>query len=707
MKPLLIIIILAIVTLFSCNHEKYPDSLSPEQALKAFTIDDNFEIQVFAAEPFVKDPVSMAFDENGIAYVVEMPDYPYPPEPGKEAGRIVVLLDKNHDNKIDTSIVFADKLSEATSILPWNGGLIVTAAPNILFLKDTTGDFKADIKQVLFSGFFKGNSEAQITSLRFGVDNWVYAANYGQDSKVRPDEKNTDSATWLSLSGGDFRFRLDKNTFEAVAGSAQFGQSFDDWNHRFLTENSHHLRQAVIPWKYLHRNPYIPPTDAVSDITDHGQKVFQVSKSPYWRIVRTRNRNADFKAKGLDRVEYEREMFTGASGGIFYGGDLFPSEYYGNYFVTEVACNLVHRDIMKEPDSSVLFIASRSKKEENKEFLTSTDMWFRPTNIIYGPDGALYLTDMYRQHIETPFAISEELKKDMNYDNGKDKGRIYRIVPKNKITGNEKAAINNNMKISDWVQLLSHPNQFWAMEAHKKLMLLHDKSAVPLLVNLFETGSNGRARLHALYLLDGLNAITAPIVQKAISDKNPGIREAGIQLGENVKACQQLILERINDSSKAVMLQAVLSAGNFGNENLYPGFKKVLLNNGNDKWIRLAILTSNAGSSIPFFKSLLNDSAFFSGQSNGYLFAKEFASVIARRNKVSEVSELLKLLSAINTPGKQTLQMNILGGLKNGIEDLENPQKPENSVILELDKIGGSSNEEVKKLVKELKEVYK
>nr|MBA3674613.1 hypothetical protein [Chitinophagaceae bacterium] len=130
----------------SCSTKRYPDPLPPEEAIKSFQLNNDFAIEIFATEPFVHDPIDMVFDDEGKAYVVEMPDYPYQPKEGKEAGRIRLLIDTNDDGRVDKSTVFADSLSEATSIFPWKGGLIVTAAPNILYLKDTNGDFRADTK---------------------------------------------------------------------------------------------------------------------------------------------------------------------------------------------------------------------------------------------------------------------------------------------------------------------------------------------------------------------------------------------------------------------------------------------------------------------------------------------------------------------------------------------------------------------------------
>ncbi|MGH2562948.1 MAG: PVC-type heme-binding CxxCH protein, partial [Ginsengibacter sp.] len=434
----------------SCGNKKYPGPLTPENALKSFQLDSNFEIQLFATEPYVKDPVSLAFDDDGNAFVAEMPDYPFPLVEGKLSGKIIALRDTSGDGKIDCAVVFADGLANPTSILPWKGGLIVTAAPNILYLKDTTGDFKADIKEVLFSGFFKDNPEAQITALCYGVDNWIYAANYGEESKVKL--KGGPDSSGLSIAGADFRFRLDKMEFEPVAGTAQFGQSLDDWGHRFLTSNSKHIKQSVLPWQYSHRNPFMRDNDGATDISNHGQNMYQLTAAPYWRIERTKRRNAKYKEAHLDRIEYADNHFSGASGGLYYNGDAFPQQYYGNYFTTDVSGNLVHRDILVPSDSSPVYIAKLPHDADKKEFLASTDMWFRPTNLTVGPDGCLYVVDMYRQHIETPFSIDEDLKKDMNFKNGTENGRIYRIVPKNRKSVNNVLPVTKNMKPDDWVK---------------------------------------------------------------------------------------------------------------------------------------------------------------------------------------------------------------------------------------------------------------
>lgn len=272
--------ILSIITLatFSCAEKRYSDPLSPEEALNSFQLHEDFEIEVFAAEPHVMDPVSMVFDASGNIYVVEMPDYPYKPEPDQGQGRIKMLWDRDGDDVIDEATIFADQIPDATNVHPWKDGLLVTAAPHIWFFRDTDGDGVADSKEALFSGFFENNSEAQITNLRFGIDNWFYAANNGQHGEVTFAEKPEEPA--LPMRGADFRFRLGRGQFETATGPAQYGQTLDDWGNRFFTQNTIHIHQVVIPRRYVQRHAHLPSTVSISNISDHELEMFQETPHP-------------------------------------------------------------------------------------------------------------------------------------------------------------------------------------------------------------------------------------------------------------------------------------------------------------------------------------------------------------------------------------------------------------------------------------------
>ena len=648
----------------SCTKEKlYTDALSPEQALDSFQLHEGFDIEIFATEPHVMDPVSMIFDEQGNVFVVEMPDYPYKPKEGEARGRIKMLIDSDDDGRIDESVVFADKLSEATSILPWKDGLLVTSAPNILYLKDTDGDHRADLTEILFSGFFANNSEAQITNLRFGVDNWIYAANHGQAGEV--NFSRTPEAPPLSMQGGDFRFRLDRDTFELTTGPAQFGLTMDDWGHRFITQNTIHIRHAVVPKRYVDRHANLPASTAAFNISDHDLRMFQLTPPPYWRAERTRRRQQQYKEQGLDRVEYAEDHFSGASGGTIYTGDAFPKEYYGNIFTGDVSGNLVHRDVLTALDDSPTFVASRHVSEKEQEFLASTDPWFRPVNFTVGPDGYLYVIDMYRQHIETPVSIPEDLKEDMDFLNGIDKGRIYRIKPTRAEAQKMASPKLKEMKTEELVALLAHPNQWWRLQAQRLLLERQELSIVPAIKTMLKH-PDARARLHAFYVLEGLSALDDKLVERAMTDAHPGMREHGAILAERFPNCLPQLIKSVEDSSARVAFQASLSLGEFPDrEAVMSALARVAEHHAADPWFKIAVLSSKVGSSSEFLKRLSQSASFFQDTTAWKVnFLKDLSYAIGSENNPDEVVSLLDQLASMEDDWQSAGSQGLTEGLK-------------------------------------------
>lgn len=585
---------------YSCTEDKYAEALSPEESMATFNIHENFEVKLFASEPHIKDPVNVVFDEKGIAYAVEMPDYPYKPEEGKGKGIIKRLEDTDGDGLVDTSTIFAEGLADATNLMPWKGGLLVTAAPHIYYLKDTNNDGVADTKTSVFSGFFENNSEAQITNLRLNIDNWIYAANNGQRSDVT--YKDAPEEGPLQLRGADFRFRLDKELFEKESGTAQFGQTFDDWGNKFFTQNTLHLQQTVIPNRYLERHGKLSNSSVNHNLSTYGLEMFQLTPPPYWRAERTRRRNIQYKEQELNRVEYAEDHFTGASGGTVYDGGSFPEGFNGNIFTGEVAGNLVHRAIIVENKYSPTLQAKRASEELDKEFLASTDPWFRPVGFTVGPDGALYMVDFYRQHIETPVSIPDDLKEDMDFMNGMDKGRIYRIVPKSGVSTTEVQDFNK-MDAETLVSHLANKNGWWRTTAQRIILENPKDEYIPLLKAL-ASNEDPNAQLHALYLLQSMDALEVDLVKEAMQSNYYGIRKNALMLAEAYPELKEDIAAMINDESPIVSLQAILSLGNYEDDFTINQLAKALVEKGENKWFRLGILSSNAGSSEAILKVL-------------------------------------------------------------------------------------------------------
>ena len=638
-------VVVSLLTLVSCAP-KHPDapSLSPEESLKSIHVEGDFHVELFASEPLVFDPVEMVFDENGKIYVCEMLDYPDDPPAGKPArSRIVLLEDTDGDGKPDKRTVFADNVLEVSGIMPWKGGLIVTSAPDILYFKDTDGDGKADVRQVLYTGFPKVNPEARVTNPRYGIDNWVYVANDGQNGRITsPDHPDRPP---VLVRGTDFRFHPLRGLAEPASGPTQFGMSFDDWGNRFMSHNTVHIREAVVPMQYLIRAPLLEVDHVSQDISDHGQgeaRMYPLTQPQKWRRERTELRQQRYNENKLNRTEQVGGWFTAATGDTVYNGDVFPKEYWGNAFTGDVSGNLVHRDVLT-PDG-VVFIAHR--EEQNKEFLASTDVWFRPCNFANAPDGNLYLTDIYREFIETPESIPEEIKKYMNFWSGVDKGRIYRIVPNHPLRTRDLKPNLGKATTAELVAQLSSTNGWHRITAQRLLVERQDQTAVPLLKDLGQKSDYPLARLHALWTLEGLSALDAPVVVAALKDPHPGIREHALRLAEELAtepAVINAVLALKNDKEPRVLYQLAFTLGQVKDPRALPVLTDLARDHAGESWFRTAILSSLNDTASEFFHLYLSRNQF---QLNP-VFLDQLAALIGAKHDPNEIRRFLTVEEAL------------------------------------------------------------
>ncbi len=659
-------LLLALAACSQTEHTGRYKPLSPQESLRSFRLSEDFHVELVAAEPLVFDPVEMVFDENGRLYVAEMLDYPEDPPPGQPArSRIVLLEDTDGDGRMDRRTVFADHVLEVSGLLPWKGGLIVTSAPDILFLKDTDGDGKADVRQVLYTGFPKVNPEARITNPRLRVDNWIYAANDGGDGRITsPDHPEQPP---VLVRGTDFRFRPDRGLAEAASGPTQFGMTFDDWGNRFLSQNTVHIRNAVLPMQYLQRNTLLPVSAVSVDISDHGQpsvKVFPLTKPQLWREQRTRIRQQRYNENQLNKTEEVGGYFTAATGGTVYTGDAFPKEYVGNVFTGDVNGNLVHRDILA-PDG-VTFSARRAK--DRVEFLASTDDWFRPCNFANAPDGLLYVTDIYREFIETPESIPEAIKKNMDFWSGIDKGRIYRIVPNHPLRkGNLKPNLGA-AGAAELVQQLANPNGWHRQTAQRLLVDRQDRAAVPLLEEMAAKNDFPLARLHALWTLEGLSALTPALVERALHDPHAGIREHALRISEpylaKSKSLAAAVLAMTKDPEPRVQFQLAFTLGELKDPRALAALADIASARAGDRWFRTAVLSSVPNSAFPLFATLRTRP----GRWGDPLFLSELSSLLGAKHDPGEIAQVLNELAALPDPDADKWREACLSGLANGLQ---------------------------------------
>ena len=659
-------------SLFFCScSSSDPGPLSPAEALHTLQIAEGFRIELFASEPHVVDPVEMAFDANGGVYVAELLDNPEDPPAGEPPQSLIKYLeDTDGDGVIDHHTVFADRILAVEGITPWKGGLIATAAPDILFLKDTDGDHRADVRKVLYTGFATPHMEGRLSNPRFGLDNWIYVVNHsypgGVTSPDRPDQPP------VNVRSREFRFHALRGLAETSTGDAQFGQSHNEWGHWFISHNTVHLRHTVIPPGYLRRNPLLTVENMEQDISDHDRpaaRVYPISRPQQWRIERTAARKERYAETQPGRIERLEGYFTASSGATVYLGDAFPEEFSGRTFVGDGAGNLVHCDIIT-PNGATY---SASRWPENADFLASTDNWFRPVNFSNAPDGNLYVLDYYREFLEHPMFIPDAIKKrlKMDFRAGDTLGRIYRIVHEKPRSSRPLHTRLGSASSMELVDLLEHTNGWHRRTAHRLLVERQDASVVPRLRELARTSSKPQARLHALWVVEGLDSLDAALVENALSDPHPAVRENGLRLAEAfLPRLGDRAIAATRDEAPRVAFQATLTVGNLEpTRRVIYVLSDVLSRHPEDPWFRTAVLSAPAGFAAPVFGALVSrhDQFFESPSEPKQELVRAFARLVGARREPLEIERFLKQLRTAEPLRQPAWRQAALEGISAGL----------------------------------------
>jgi putative membrane-bound dehydrogenase-like protein len=525
-----------------------PGPKSPAESLKCIKVRPGFKVELMACEPAVMDPIAFAWGADGKLWAVEMGDYPLGVDAkGKHGGRVKFLEKTKPDGLYDKATVFLDNLGYPTGVFPWRKGVLITCAPDILYAEDAKGTGKADKVVKLYSGFREGNQQHRVNGLSWGLDNWIYGANGDSGGSIK-SYKHGEKDKPVDINGRDFRIKPDTGEIEAVTGQSQFGRCRDDWGNWFGCNNSNPMYHFVLEDRYLKRNPTLLFTDVRSNVSEQpgAAQVFPISK-PLPRF----NTPA-----GLNH-------FTSACSVMIYRDDLFGPEFEGNSFVSEPVHNLVHREVMRH--DGLTFRSRRADDEKESEFLASSDNWFRPTTIQTGPDGAIWIADMYRYVIEHPEWIPKEWQAKLDLRAGHDKGRIYRVYPEKK----KPRAIPDLAKLNgkELVKALDSPSGWQRDMAH---MLLTRKGMERVVVPLQEMVAKAKrpqARLHALMAFEKVDDV-APLgtLEKALADSHSAIRKHALLCLEGrtiagIAGDASLIGLLLNDPDEKVQLQMAYLLG--------------------------------------------------------------------------------------------------------------------------------------------------
>jgi putative membrane-bound dehydrogenase-like protein len=520
-----------------------PEARSPTASLDALKPRDGFVVELMAAEPLTADPVCLAWDLAGRLWVAEMHDYPAGVDnAGQSGGRIRCLTDRDGDGRYDSSTVFLDNVNFPNGVMPYGNGVLVSAAPDIFYAEDTDGDGRADRRDILYTGFVEGNQQHRVNGFAWGLDNWIHVASGEGGGSIRSVKTERE----FGIGGFDLKIRPATGDMQTTTGLTQHGRRCDDWGNWFGSNNSTPGYQFVIDDAYLRRNPHVALRSPIQHIPVVGgyAPVFPLSRmQPRFNDLHTANR------------------VTSACSYMIYRDTLFGPHYAGNSFMSEPVHNLVHREVLRPDGPS--FVSERAGDERSSEFLASRDNWFRPTSIVTGPDGALWVADMYREHIEHPAFIPPLVRQRINVRNGDTLGRIYRVYP----VGVTPRPIPNlsQLSTSELVAALDSPSGWQRDTIQQHLVLNPDPSAAPLLRRLFENSENPLARLHALCTLDGLAALTLDDVRRGLSDPHPGVRRHAVRLAESLVDGPAAILPELqrlaDDPDDSVVLQLACTLG--------------------------------------------------------------------------------------------------------------------------------------------------
>jgi putative membrane-bound dehydrogenase-like protein len=482
--------------------------LSPQQSLAAIRTKPGLRAELVAAEPLVADPVALAFGPDGKLWVAEMADYPNG-RTGKfdPGGRVVFLEDTDGDGRFDRSTVFLDDLPFPTGVLPWRKGVLICAAPDILYAEDTDGDGKADVVTKLYSGFGTHNYQARVNSLQYGLDGWVYGSCglFGGDILCHKSGKT------VRLGDRDFRIKPDTGDLEPATGRTQQGRVRDDRGNWFGCDNGSLIRHYTLDDHYLRRNPFVAFPDAVVPVA--------AAADP----KRLYSLKADAQRFALSGPP---NTVTAACGLGIYRDDVLGPEYSGNSFTCEPVNLLVHRRVLKPAGST--FAAVRAPDEAASEFLASTDNWFRPVHAVTGPDGGLWVADMYRFLIEHPRWVPPADLAKIDVRAGAGLGRIYRVAPEGKPLRPWPRL--DKLDTAGLVAALDTSNGWQRDTAMMTLVWKADPATADALEKLFRTSPRGLTRMHALCTLDQLGAVRKELLNDAFKDADLGVRQQAVRL---------------------------------------------------------------------------------------------------------------------------------------------------------------------------------
>ncbi|MEZ5326070.1 MAG: discoidin domain-containing protein [Verrucomicrobiales bacterium] len=519
-------------------YDEKARTYSPEESMAMMELQEGYRVELVAAEPMVDEPAAIAFDGDGKLYVAELNSYMQEID-GKDqlepVCRVVLLEDTDDDGRMDKRTVFADGLVMPRMIQPIDDRVLIreTNTFDLYCYRDTDGDGMADEKKLVYEGGPRGgNLEHQPSGLDWNIDNWMY----------------------VTYTNKRYRWMGDHVIAEDIPhGTGQWGVTHDDVGRNFFSAAGGENPAMNFQRPHVYGQISLPGEQAPGF-----REVF-----PVVHIPDVQGGKGRFRADSLTL-----NAFTGCAGQHIFRGDRLPADFYGDYIIPEPVGRLVRRAKVTNENGRIVV----SNATPGTEFLRSRDANFRPINAKTGPDGCLYLCDMYRGIIQEgnwvrPGSYLREVVENHGLDKNIHRGRIYRIVHESTQRGSKPQMLK--APTEELVGHLSHPNGWWRDTAQKLIVVRQDTSVISQLKELAKHGTNPLGRLHALWTLDGLNTFDEELIVAALSDPDARVRAAAVRLCEpELTRGNMALLERLkiveNDPDIDVAIQWVLSLGRSG-----------------------------------------------------------------------------------------------------------------------------------------------
>ncbi|MFM8477238.1 MAG: PVC-type heme-binding CxxCH protein, partial [Planctomycetaceae bacterium] len=638
---------------------------SATESAACFVLEDGYRISLAASEPLVFDPVGIDFDHRGRMFVAEYSDYPSgPAQPDAPAlSRIALLEDTDAQNGFDRRTVFADHLKFCHSVMAFRSGVLACTETQIVYLPDDNADNVADHVEVWFDGFIPAHPQMQIGCPRRGLDNWIYFT-YGH-GKVRCVRPGFESQAAVDIPRVDFRFHPQTMQFEAISGAGQFGNTIDAFGRRYFSSNRNPIMTDMFTLAQTGLNPFAGVSSGHSDVGPSGEKT---------RVYPA----VTMKSNWLSHAG----THTSACGVTAYRGGLFGEHSDSQVFVCEPVGHLVTRSVIQPEGAGLTAVRGREKQD----FLTSTDTWFRPASLATGPNGELYLADMYRLWVEHPKFVPDDVAKKMDWRAGEDRGRVWCITPDSHF--NIPAPFTAPQTDDELLQLLSDTNGWRRMLAQRLIVDGARADLEPQLRNLLRSHSTTDdaprspfGRLHALWCLHGLQKLTPTDVIAAATDEFWAVRRDAAKLlaeftltpppGTDTAAISQQLEVLAADPAPEVAFTALLRLPNNA-PNAAQAVQTAAVSG--DPWRQRAILLGAPQLAASAAAAIVKQPAA-AGTTPPTAFLRQLAATAAARGGLPSVLQLASLTANSQTQA-EWWQTAIVAGLADGLPRSTDPDLP-------------------------------